>query len=184
MRSKTAALPSSWLLSLTQETGGGLSQQVCLTLVIRFSSLPRQPRLNSLTADWINREEKLCCTTGEREQNSNYSISGRFAFRHLRQHAGAQRGLLMSTWLERQETKAENSVWKLENIKEKASICVVQADRSKWAESALKILIWQSGRINEKRENIRGKDWQLCQNVLYIDSCLFFNVYHFLRAFK
>lgn len=73
--------------------------QVCPGLVILFRSLPRQSCLSSPTADWINREEKPCCTTrrGERERKKKKTHRlfqlCRAGFRHLRQHAGAQRSV-------------------------------------------------------------------------------------------
>lgn len=152
MRSLTAALPRSRLLSLTKGTGSGLSRQVRPRLLILFSLLPRQSRLSSLTADWVNTQEKPCCMTGGRaEQTPKLFQLCRLRFRHPRQRAGAQRGFLMSSWLDRLRPKLRIMY---ENIKEKSKVRAVQADRSNLAESALTILIWQCRRDQwkEKRQ--------------------------------
>lgn len=47
----SAALPSTLELTLTKETGSGLSHRVLLSLLILFSPLPHRSRLSSPTAD-------------------------------------------------------------------------------------------------------------------------------------
>lgn len=153
----SAALPSSLELTLTKETGSGLSHRVLLSLLILFSPLPHRSRLSSPTADWVNRGEAEL--RGWRERGK-YSNPARAAFGHLWQHAGTQKGIFCYVLLTRKSvTGEENKVvesWEISKRKQKY-VQWKQTDQNK-----------RRAPLTSEREHISGEDWrQHCQKSFY-----------------